>query len=702
MNEQNNDRDFLNAFFSDDTERFRSPAEPDPGRSVTIRLRGPKLDGISVRLLTGSPAVPVPMRETDGGEYFTFFETELMCSDEPVSYYFVIEYRGRIYSYQKDGVKQMDREIGPDPVYRFRFTPGFHTPEWAKGAVQYQIFPDRFRNGDVTNDVQSGEYSYGMKHVRRVSDWNSPPAADDYRCFYGGDIAGILEKLDYLQSLGVEVIYLNPVFLSPSSHKYDTQDYEHIDPHFGVIEDDSDRLMQHWEHHNGYAEKYITRVLSQKNLEKSDALFEKLCDDLHSRGMKIILDGVFNHCGSYHRWMDREGVYREKTGFELPGAWQDENSPYRDYFRFTDEEPGYESWWGVETLPKLYYEQSQALCEEIFSAAEKWLKPPYCIDGWRLDVAADLGHDRAFNHAFWREFRKRVKAVNPDAIIIAEHYGDPSSWLAGDQWDTVMNYDAFMEPVTYFLTGMEKHSDGIREDLYLDGDKFFDMMRQNMARFRWCSLECAMNELSNHDHSRFLTRTNRTVGRAGTMGPAAAGEGVDKAVFREAVVIQMTWPGAPTIYYGDEAGQVGWTDPDNRRTYPWGREDLQLIELHRFLASLRKKRPVLRSGSFMPLGGGYGWIAYARFDSEDIAVTVCNNSERALSLSLRLRDIGARDGERIVSLLCTDSDGFNSETKDAGTVINGELEIDIAPKSAMILTRNQILIRGENNDHPTA
>ena len=312
--------------------------------------------------------------------------------------------------------------------------------------------------------------------------------------------------------------------------------------------------------------------------------------------------------------------------------------------------------------------------------------PPYSIDGWRLDVAADLGHSAQFNHTFWQEFRRRLKAVNPELLIIAEHYGDPSPWLKGDQWDSVMNYDAFMEPVTYFLTGMEKHSDAIREDLYQNGALFFETMMGNMARFEWGSLQCAMNELSNHDHSRFLTRTNRTVGRLGSLGSEAAGEGIDKAVFREAVVIQMTWPGAPTIYYGDEAGLVGWTDPDCRRTYPWGHEDEGLIELHRTLISLRRLHPALQRGSLKSLGAGNGWIAYARFDNEDCVVVLCNNGEAPLSVSLCLRDIGARDGDQFVQSLYTNEHGFTYEDKSAWVVVRGELGMEITPRSTILLT----------------
>ncbi len=687
MNNRYTDADGLSCFFSDETELFRTPVEPDPGDFVTVRIRVPKSYKQAHMLVCVNSFLTIPMKSIDSTEYYCLYEAGFICGETLTSYHFQIEFNGQTYVYQKDGLKEAHKA---DRKYDFRFTPGFHIPLWAKGAVQYQIFPDRFFNGDMSNDVRDSEYSYNHKHIRTVKNWDSPPDADDYRCFYGGDISGIIQKLDYLQYLGIEVIYLNPIFLSPSSHKYDTQDYDYIDPHFGVIEEDTDQPLKDWEHHNGYARSYIKRVLSRKNLEKSNELFALLCTEVHKRGMKIILDGVFNHCGSFHRWMDKEGIYRDKPGY-LPGAYQDDRSPYREYFHFIDEEPGFEAWWGVKTLPKLCYEQSKKLCEEIFLIAEKWLKPPYSIDGWRLDVGADLGHSQDFNHAFWKDFRKRVKSVNPNALILAEHYGDPETWLQGDEWDTVMNYDAFMDPLTYFLTGMEKHSDSKRDDLYHDGNEFFKTMQKNMLRFQSGSLLCAMNELSNHDHSRFLTRTNRTIGRLQSLGPEAASQGINKAVFREAVVIQMTWPGAPTVYYGDEAGQVGWTDPDNRRTYPWGKEDHSLIEMHKSLISLHKIHSSLRLGSCLALGSGDGWISFARFDKNDCVVVVCNDNDRDISVLLDLRMAGAKEGERFIQCFITDEGDWSDEIKETGAIKGNNLALNITPHTAVVLTKDQAI-----------
>ena len=681
----------LSAVFSDETPFYRSPAEPNPGDTVMIRLRVARGSASRVTVLFDSLTVGTLMQLARSDDYFDYYETGLVCSEAEIMYRFLIECPdGTRIAFDKNGARASEHDMPAyDPVYAFRFIPGFHVPEWAKGAVQYQIFPDRFCNGDPSNDVVDNEYYYTIGHAKHVQNWDETPTDTDIRCFYGGDLQGILDKLDYLQNLGIEVLYLNPIFVSPSSHKYDTQDYEHVDPHLGVITDDMDHVMQIWEKHNGYAPKYIRRVTSMENLEKSDALFAALCQELHRRNMHIILDGVFNHCGSFNKWMDHEGIYLGKAGFQ-PGAFQSMHSPYRSYFRFNDSSNGrspmYEGWWGYSTLPKLNYEGSPELCEEIMRIAEKWLSPPFCIDGWRLDVAADLGHSADFNHRFWKEFRRRVKAINPDAVIIAEHYGDPTPWLNGLEWDSVMNYDAFMEPVTWFLTGMEKHSDSYRDDLYQNGSAFFGIMQDKMARLKYPSLQCAMNELSNHDHSRFLTRTNRMIGRMTTLGSGAAGAGINKGVFREAVAIQMTWPGAPTVYYADEAGQVGWTDPDDRRTYPWGHEDQSLIDLHRDLIALRKTQPPLKSGSLKPLLADYGRIAYARFSDDIRCIIAVNNTGGWTDFRLCVRDAGAPDQEAYFRVMQTTQDCHVTDPEKWGTVTDGYLVFDLPPFSSVILS----------------
>ena len=666
------------ALFSDETECFRTPYEPVKGDLVTIALRTLADDVNHAYIVLNGIKKEMTKARTDGT--FDYYSIKLTCTDDPVSYYFVLYDDDDKVCYNKIGWAENNQS-----EYNFSFIPGFKVPDWAKGAVVYQIFVDRFCNGNPSNDVENNEYYYTGSHSRKITYWGKYPDKLDVSNFYGGDLQGVLKKLDYLQDLGVEAIYFNPIFVSPSNHKYDTQDYDHIDPHLAVIIEDEPHAMADWEKHNGFARRYIKRVTSQKNLEKSNAFFAELVKEVHRRGMKIIIDGVFNHCGSFNKWMDREGIYLDKEGYE-DGAYQSVLSPYRSYFRFNhpnENYSDYEGWWGFETLPKLNYEDSPELVENIIKIGEKWVSPPYNVDGWRLDVAADLGHSPQMNHWFWEKFRKRVRKANPEAFIFAEHYGDPAPWFNGRQWDTVMNYDAFMEPVTWFLTGMEKHSDNRDDRLLGDGIYFFDSMFRNMSRFPRPSLDSALNQLSNHDHSRFLTRTNRTVGRVESMGAEAASYGIDKRVFMLGVTIQMTWPGSPGIYYADEAGQVGWTDPDSRRTYPWGNEDKSLIKFHKKLIAVRKKVHCLKKGSLKKLDAGHGYIVYARFDYEDCAVTIVNMRDEELKLSVPVWEAGVQTGGKMKVEVSSSHEPFEG---DEYKVKYGRLLIALSAKSSCVLS----------------
>lgn len=556
------------ALYSDETEQYRKPMEVKPGDVVSVHFRTAKDNVEEVYFISGGNRLLMEKYRTKG--LFDYYRIELPVGNETIHYYFEVRAAGERLFYNRQAVTNNLQEC-----YSFGIVPGFFTPHWAKGAVMYQIYVDRFCNGDPDNDVLTGEYCYIDEQVERVENWSQPPKAMDVRSFYGGDLQGILDKLDYLEDLGIEAIYMNPIFVSPSNHKYDCQDYDYIDPHYTVIKKDGGETLPPGEKDNQKATKYIKRVVDKENLEASNEFFIHFVEELHKRGIKVLLDGVFNHCGSFNKWLDRERLYEGDSAYEK-GAYVSATSPYRSFFKFNNEHDWpyneyYDGWWGHNTLPKLSYETSRELYDYIMRIARKWVSPPYNVDGWRLDVAADLGLSQEFNHKFWRDFRKNVKEANPNAIIYAEHYGDASPWLQGGEWDSVMNYDSFMEPLTWFLTGMEKHSDSFKEEKLNNDQEFISSLCHNIRAFYGPSFLVAMNQLSNHDHSRFLTRTNHKAGRVSTLGTEVTSEDVSKAVFREAVALQMTWHGAPTIYYGDEAGLCGFTDPDNRRTYPWGR-----------------------------------------------------------------------------------------------------------------------------------
>ncbi len=671
------------AIFSSGTSRYVIPLEPEAYEEVVIKCRTGKDNADRVYLISEGHKYRMDKDKEFSGELFDYYKTTIRLGIDPFSYYFLIE-KGdeKVYFNKKGDVDQ------PEMHFAYCLFPGYKTPDWAKGAVFYQIYVDRFYNGDRSNDVEDREYSYIGEPVTRVTQWDKYPASMGVREFYGGDLQGVLDKLDYLQDLGVEVLYLNPIFVSPSNHKYDTQDYDHIDPHFAVIKEDGGEVLAEGDCDNTHASKYIKRVVDRKNLEASNEFFAKFVEKVHERGMKVILDGVFNHCGSFNKWLDRERIYEKDSSYEK-GAFIDENSPYHSFFKFFPDgewplNTHYDGWWGHDTLPKLNYEESDTLFQYIMEIGKKWVSAPYHVDGWRLDVAADLGNSPEFNHKFWREFRKNVREANPDALILAEHYGDPSSWLQGDQWDTVMNYDAFMEPVSWFITGMEKHSDVSRPDLKGNSDLFFAKMTEFGAKFTMQSYEVAMNELSNHDHSRFLTRTNGRVGRTASAGPQSASVGVRKAGMMAAVIIQMTWVGAPTVYYGDEAGVCGWTDPDNRRTYPWGHEDQELICFHKELIRIHKDYEALQSGSLIYIMNEPHLIGYGRFDDQDKFLVLVQVGGQSRTVTVPVWRLEMNDGEYMANMVYSDNDGFSLNAK-AYEVKDGCITVELSEDSAVII-----------------
>ena len=464
-------------------------------------------------------------------------------------------------------------------------------PKWAQGAVFYQIFPDRFRNGDEGNDVQTGEYTYApVGAVEHISDWNEPLKSPDIHRFYGGDLEGVREQFGYLRELGIDAILFNPIFVSPSNHKYDTEDYDNIDPHLASSAFDG-----------------------EKNLSANE-YFAKFVACAHECGIRVILDGVFNHCGATCKWLtdpDKQNYFAKKP------------------------DGTYEYWWNVRTLPKLNYDECEELWDEIIRVGRKWVSSPYNCDGWRLDVAPELAHTEKTNHLFWERFTKEVKEANPEAFIFAEIYDDPEPWLSTGAWDSAMNYRGFFDPVSAFFTGMEKHSD---EHTCGAGDAelFAERLFAGLESFPGDGVLTAINQLDNHDHSRFLTRTGGHVGRIETEGGDSASADVNYDILRQAVTFQMTWPGAPTLYYGDETGMCGWTDPDSRRTFPWNNRNLELEDFYKHIIRIHKESEALRCGRVSVLTAEGGVFAFARTREDETVITIINREENEREIKIPL------------------------------------------------------------------
>lgn len=688
------------AVFHGIAPEYLQPWQPQKGQEVCIRLRVRRGDVRRAELVCGerrlrmsreARAVHARVRaQRESAEaLFDYYRVSLRLSERSVHYFFRIRDRnGRWFCYTRQGISRDEGIVRGEE--QFYLVPGLSVPDWSCGRILYQIFPDRFCNGDPDNDVLDDEYSYGGGHVQRVRDWRALPEADDTRRHYGGDLQGIIDHLDDLQALGVEGLYLNPVFVSPSNHRYDTQDYAHVDPHLGRIVRDGGELLAEGDQDNRHARRWQRRVMDPANLQASDEVLRALIRAAHERGMRVILDGVFNHCGSLNRWLDRGGAFAA-AGSPQAGAWVAEGSPFHDFFTFSGGSwPGndhYESWWGCDTLPKLAYEQSGRLVGEILETAARWVGPNEGADGWRLDVAADLGHSRAFNHRFWQAFRSRVRGENPEALILAENYTESEQWLQGQEWDTIMNYEGFLEPVSWFLTGMEKHSDEFRPGLLGNAQAFAAAMSwQGRDAVPVQCLYSAMNQLSNHDHSRFLTRTNHRVGRLHELGSAAASEGVSEAVLLQGAVLQMTWPGSPCIYYGDEAGLAGFTDPDNRRTYPWGEENQSLLRAHRELTRIHRSCSCLRRGAVKFLYARDGIAAFARFDERGSVIVLINASGRRRRRRIALYPGGLPLEGELSVLFASERGGWRAaEAGERVPLHAGSAEPELGADGALIL-----------------
>ncbi|MBE7435220.1 MAG: glycoside hydrolase family 13 protein [Anaerolineales bacterium] len=436
------------------------------------------------------------------------------------------------------------------------------TPDWVKDAIFYQIFPDRFSKSNKLPDIG-------------FESWDSMPT---HHGFKGGDLYGVIEKLDYLQDLGINAIYFNPIFSSASNHRYHTYDYYHVDPLLG-----------------------------------GNNALKELIDAAHKRGIRVVLDGVFNHAS--------RGFWQFHHVLET-GA----TSPYRDWFHFDEERLnghkhwgaypspheqkllhhddsmtaiGYRAWWNLPALPK-FNTNTPAVREFIFDVAEYWIK--FGIDGWRLDVPAEIDDDE-----FWREFRRRVRAVNPEAYIVGEIWHEAQRWLQGDQFDAVMNY-LFTAAALNFFAGSHlnfeaiNHAGGLKDRVHrMHAKAFADEVDRILHLYREDITFAQLNLLDSHDMPRFLT--------------CASG---DKASLKLAWLFLFTMPGAPCIYYGDEVGVDGGHDPDCRKSFPWDQAkwDRELLNYTKACIALRKEQDALRHGD------------YKRIHAEDDIMVFCRTLGR--------------------------------------------------------------------------
>lgn len=506
------------------------------------------------------------------------------------------------------------------------------TPAWVADAVFYQIFPDRFAA------------SARVEKPGPLQPWDATPTYNGYK---GGDLLGIVEHLDYLSELGITALYLTPVFSSASNHRYHTYDYYQVDPLLGG----------------------------------NDALRE-LLDQAHGRGMKVILDGVFNHSGRgfwpfhhvvenglespYVDWfyIDKEGLKAGKSVRPYPSPAEgrqlaEASAQGHHQGEVTLKVLGYRAWWDLPALPKLNT-NNPYMREHLLGAAEHWLR--FGIDGWRLDVAEEI------DAGYWREFRARCRAVNPDAYIVAEIWREKPQWVSGDTFDALMNY-----PLTEALLSFTaaRHLDmevvatqhEYREFVRpMDGPDFAARLAHIVTMYRPEAIRAQLNLLGSHDTARYLTVVSR-----------------DTAALRLALLAIMTLPGAPCIYYGDEVGMQGRHDPDNRRSFPWQAPtswDHALLEYCRAVIALRTDHAFLRHGSFRALAAAGQAAAYGMASDGHGAVVVLNAGDSPARLTI------PTDGFAGAAFSPVRLPGEPFPL--VGDIVDGHFETEVAPRSGAV------------------
>lgn len=470
------------------------------------------------------------------------------------------------------------------------------TPDWVKHAVFYQIFPDRFAR------------SARVEKPNNLEAWDSDPTPFGYK---GGDLLGVAERLDYLEDLGITALYFNPVFQSAANHRYHTHDYYRVDPLLG-----------------------------------GDAAFDELLGECHRRGIRVVLDGVFNHAS--------RGFFQFNDVLENGAA-----SPWLDWFNFREhpanayehaKPPGYEAWVGLHALPKLNTDNPQVR-EYLMRVGEYWIAKG--IDGWRLDVPFEI-----HSPGFWQEFRERVKAINPEAYLVGEIWGDSRQWLQGDQFDGTMNY-LFTEAAIAFSAGRRVVKATVVGRSYkpwpgIDAAKYRAKIDRVLGLYPWPIQLTQLNLLDSHDTSRFITIA-----------------GGDTASVRLGTLLLMTFPGAPSIYYGDEIGLSGAL-PDHwaRKSFPWDhpeRWDAELLAYHKAAIRLRMSHRALRDGRYRSLVGVDQLYCFERSDETSSLIVAVNAGDRPSTAVIPQRELTR--GSSVAELIFSTGTGIGVETSPEALTI---------------------------------
>lgn len=599
---------WLHGIYSDTTKYFVSNPYPAKGERVTIALQmheSAAPEQVYIRFREFGMERFSPMTPVSEGEILRY-EVQVIPYESRFHYQFLISVKGKLYYYTQYRLT----DYIPDETRDFVLLTDFRPAAWVKKSVFYQIYPDRFCNGNPAISVKEGEYSYQGAPVKAM-EWGSPALPYEQGKnvdFYGGDLEGIIQKLDYLQELGVNAVYLNPIFRSPSSHRYDSLDYFEIDSHLG-----------------------------------GDEALEKLTEELHKRGMRLMLDISVNHTSSDALWFNKSGEFYDAS----LGAYHNPDSKEAEYY-FIRDNGTYSMWAGVPTMPKLNY-GSQELREIIYksekSVLQKWLKPPYNIDGWRFDVADCMGRNEELDvhEELLREIRTYLKKTKSDVFLLAEDWVDCSDELQGDRWDSTMNYFGCGRPVRQFAGESDlvesRWSDLRALNTGMTAKQMAERICQFLGKLPGAVAYQMFNLLDSHDVPRLHNN-----------------EKIDDAAVENAVLMMFTLPGTTNVYYGDEVALDGKTDAVEFARYPmdweWQAKDKarERFAYYQKLCKLKTSSETLAEGGFQILFAEEKTLAYARFTDKEMLVTICSMDENETKVTLPICEYGF-EGEEVTELL---------------------------------------------------
>lgn len=583
--------------YSDGSRHYVQPEMPRIGDKVSIRLKMPEnseVRGVRLRRIkNGSEHLDTMVQVAKRGPW-VWYEAEFIMNQPVIAYHFYIYTDEKLYFYNQ-------YELTEDFITEdadFRLVAGYEPPAWVRRSVFYQIFPDRFFNGNPDNDVQSGEYAFDGHPTVKMAWGERPKEYDEVFCldFYGGDLEGIEQKIPYLQEMGFNALYLNPIFHSATSHRYDCLDYFKVDPHLG-----------------------------------GDEALASLSAGLKDRDMRLLLDVSINHTGTAHKWFNKESAFFPPG----TGAYQDPRAKERHYY-FFDEHNDYHKWYGVATLPTLNYtsgELRDILYRKEDSLVKKWLKPPYSIDGWRFDVANDMARNDAIDlsHEVWREIHASIKETNPEAYVLAEEWLDCPEYLQGFQWDSAMNYFGCARPIRQFVGDGDlfigRDPEMKKLPLPMDAAQLKKRILQHLSRIPHAVAMNQFNLLDSHDVARLHNNPRISFG-----------------AYEIAVMLMYMLPGAPSVYYGDEVGLEGHARSVEGCRYPmeWeaSRWNSSHVDLYKGMNRLKLAHPALDDGGFKFLLTEGRLAVLARFTEEEALVLAVSMETAPKEIAIPVRQIG--------------------------------------------------------------